>query len=198
MKSDTDASLKETWSSVKTGFKVPCCVGKDGLLQEEIDIDVEEDPVAEGFEGTGAGFENRRERVSELRRWAGIGERVEVVGDLTIAAVVELMNELDNITAGVTGGEAMPKVFGPGDDESATIVTAVDGTGADESVRRYVHLLEKSSLSEDLLDGNDVLEMAELKVFGNHDCVGVISAFPFPDDVRVFGKGKRETPSAWS
>ena len=198
VKSDTDAALEETSPSVKTSFKVVCCVGKDGLLQEEIDIDVEEDPVAEGFEGTGAGIVDRRERVSELWRWAGIGERVEVVGDLAIAAVVELMNKLDDITAGVTGGEAMPKVFGSGDDESATTVTAVDGTGADDSVRRYVHLLEKSSMSEDLLDGDDVLEMTELKVFGNHDCVGVISAFPFPGDVRVFGKGKRETPSAWS
>ncbi len=103
-------------------------------------------------------------------------QSAEVVGDLPIGALVESSDQFDDIAAGVASSETAPEILAARDDESSRVVAAVNGAGATEGVRLLAHLCEQAALGEDLLDGDESLEMAEAQVSWDHG----VGCFPFP------------------
>lgn len=102
----------------------------------------------------------------------------EIEGGLSVSARLEPPYELDDIAAGITASEASPEVFVEADDEGRGVVAFVEGAGTDERAGAAAQMRQQALIGQDLLDGNDALEMSEVQVRGDHDECGGIVCLP--------------------
>jgi hypothetical protein len=158
MESDANGLAEEARSPIEPGLEAARGMGLDRLVSEEIDFRVEWQRAAEG----GERLPRASDSLDGRMHWARIAsQRAEVVGDLSVGASIESSDELDDVAAGVTSGEASPEVLVARDGESPWVVAAVDGAGTCEGMSLSAHPSEQAPLGEDLLDGDESLQAAE-------------------------------------
>lgn len=179
METDADGLAEEARSPIEPGLEAARGMGKDRLVSEEIGLRVEWQRAAVRDERPPRTSDSLDGRV----RWIGIAsQRAEVVSDLPIGASIESSDELDDIAAGVTSGEASPEVLVARDRERSRVVASVDGAGTAEGMSLSAQASEQASLGEDLLDGNESLQAVEAQMSRDHGLAlgDGVSGFPFP------------------
>lgn len=168
METNPDASLQEAGAVVCTGLEGASGLDRDPLLSQEEGGGIEAETT--GVRAKGSFFFwlslDRLLRVGIRQRQAG--ERGETLGSLGEAQPFKAPDEINDITAGLAAGEAVPEVFREADDKGRAI-TAVNRAGSDEPIASYPEALRQPVGGQNLFDGHGLLEDLEVEVRWNHD-----------------------------
>ena len=97
-----------------------------------------------------------------------LGQGSQVAGGFAVGETEESAGQFDDVSAGLTAGEAIPEVFGRSDDEGARIVSAVNRTGSGPTIAASFQGLEKTVGGKKSLDGDEAFEILEVQVRGDH------------------------------
>jgi len=67
----------------------------------------------------------------------GIGQRCEVCSDLRVCFAVKSSHQIDEITAGIALGKAVPDIFRQTDDKGVGVISAMQGARAEELIAAF-------------------------------------------------------------
>jgi hypothetical protein len=102
------------------------------------------------------------------------------LGSFGVAQSFKTTNELNDITAGPTSGEAVPEVFGEADDKGRRAISAVNRAWSEEPIALYLEALSQPVGGKDLPDGHGFFEDLEVEVRCDHGCLLFVTRLRSP------------------
>lgn len=164
MEPDPDTALKKSWTLVEAGLEADCSFRGDCFVfevrRERIEVQAQGER-AKGLVGT-------RRGQTGLRRWDATSQSAEIVCCLAIGYFLQASHQIDDITAGVASGEAVPEIFRHANHEGMGVVAVMDGTGADEPIALFGECFGKAPVRQHGGNGNGLFQVLKLQVIRYH------------------------------
>jgi hypothetical protein len=91
-----------------------------------------------------------------------MGQSGEIVCCLVVGYFLQASHQIDDITAGIASGKAVPEVFRQADHKGVRVVAAMDGTGANEPIALFSEFFGKASVGQHGGDGDSVFQVLKL------------------------------------
>ena len=87
---------------------------------------------------------------------------------MSVVFTIKAADELDDITAGIASGKAVPNIFGKADNKGVGVVATMNGTRAAELITSFFKLCHHPLSVKYRHNGDAALEICKIEMLRDH------------------------------